>query len=650
MKPMKTHVAGRFIVVFLLLSFPVSLTAQHYSTDSRRAVRKFEEALDAYQAADYAGAGQALLKAIQSDETFIEAYQLLAQIHFEHDRINEAIRYYSRSLEIDPEGNPDGYRLLAGMTMMTGDYRRTLDLVDRFLAFPPEAVRNREEALRLKQSCMFALEAMENPVPFHPENLGDSVNSTHSEYWPSLSVDENMLMFTVLLPFQEGTGDQMLPGQEDLFYSIRSGGGWGKRINAGPPLNTPDNEGAQSMTADGELLYFTACNRNDGKGRCDIYLSRRKDGTWSRPLNLGAPVNSRYSEKHPSVSADGRVLYFSSDRPGGKGSYDIWMSTRTGDTWSAPVNLGDSINTPGLEQSPFIHPDGQTLYFSSDGWPGMGRGDLFFSRKGEDGLWSAPGNLGFPVNTHNDEIGLTVNARGNRAYFASDRDSAGDTDIYTFEMPEKSRPVLVSYMEGRAYDSRNMRGVHARIELIDLGTEKVVMEIYSRPDRGDFLVPLPTDRDYALNVSADDYLFYSDHFTFSGMYSRKEPFRKDIPLERIEVGSSVVLNNVFFDTESHELRPESVAELNRICGFLQENPRISVEISGHTDSTGNRQYNQQLSERRARAVVGYLALCGIDENRLTAAGHADRFPVADNATEAGRALNRRTELKIIRVE
>jgi len=649
-------------MVFMLPVFTLSMTAQHYSTDSRRAARKFGEALEAYQEAEYTAAEEALLKAILFDETFIEAYQLLAQLYFDHDRIGEAIESYAGSLEIDPEGNPDGYRILAGMTMMTGDYRRTLALVDRFLEFPPEAVRNREEALHLKESCLFALEALENPVPFRPQNLGDSVNSSDSEYWPSLSVDENMLMFTVLLPMEEGTGHRMVPMQEDLFYSVRSGRGWGKRINAGPPLNTPNNEGAQTITADGEVLYFTGCNRYDGKGRCDLYISRWKDGNWSRPVNLGTPVNSRYSEKHPSISADGRELYFSSDRPGGKGSYDIWMSTRTGDEWSIPVNLGDSINTPQLEQSPFIHPDGRTLYFSSSGWPGMGRGDLFLSRMGEDGRWSTPENMGYPVNTHNDEIGLTVNARGDRAYFASDRDpasdsdrgsapdSARDTDIYTFEMPEKSRPVLVSYMEGRVYDSRNMRGVGARIELIDLGTERVVMEVHSEPGRGDFLVPLPTDRDYALNVSAEEYLFYSDHFTFSGRFSRKEPFRKDIPLERIDVGSSVVLNNIFFDTESHELRPASVAELNRVCSFLKDNPRISVEISGHTDSTGNRQYNQELSEQRASAVVSYLIYCGIGESRLTAAGYADRIPVADNATEAGRALNRRTELKIIRVD
>jgi outer membrane protein OmpA-like peptidoglycan-associated protein/Tol biopolymer transport system component len=622
------------------------MQAQGYHSDSKRAIRKFEEAVDAYRAIDYVSAEQALKKAIQADDQFVEAYHLLSQVCYDSGRLEEAISHYSRSIEIDPEGNPDGYRLLGGLVLKTGDYTRCLELVETFLSFPPEAVTYRETGIAMRQNCLYALEAIANPVPFRPVNLGDSVNSGMSEYWPSLSVDESLLIFTVMVPVE--SSGTVSPGyvQEDFYYSVRSGEGWGRREDAGPPLNTPDNEGAHTMTADGRQLYFTACNRRDGMGQCDIYVSGLVKGGWSTPVNLGQPVNSPYSEKHPTISADGRMLIFASNRPGGKGSYDLWMSVRKGRGWSPPVNLGDSVNTTQLEQSPFLHPDQRSLYFSSNGWTGMGEGDLFYSRLGPDRSWSAPRNLGFPVNTFHDEIGLSVNAAGNRAYFASDREGRGDTDLYTFDLPQEVRPVEVSYLSGRIYDSRNMKGIQAIVQLIELETGEVVMETLSLPGEGDYLVSLPTDRDYALNVSAEDYLFYSAHFAFSGQHSRTNPYRRDIPLERITIGSRVVLNNVFFSTGSHSLLPASVAELERVMEFLDENPSLSVEIGGHTDSTGTPDSNLLLSERRADAVVAYLTARGIENDRLIPAGYGDTRPVADNRTEEGRALNRRTELTI----
>lgn len=279
----------------------------------------------------------------------------------------------------------------------------------------------------------------------------------------------------------------------------------------------------------------------------------------------------------------------------------------------------------------------------------MGQGDLFLTRRSGEDEWSKPVNLGYPINTFNDEIGLSVNARGNRAYFASDRVGKSNTDIFTFELPLDLRPVLVSYLSGRVYDSRNMKGVSALIQLIDLETEEVVVESPSFPTEGDYMVTLPTDRDYALNVAADGYLFFSDHFSFRGEHSHKDPFRRDIALERMEVGSSVVLNNIFFESDSHLLLPGSMAELNRVLIFMEENPDLSVEIAGHTDNTGSEQHNQDLSGKRAEAVVEYLFSNGIDAGRLISVGYGDRKPVETNDSEEGRAMNRRTELTIIKI-
>lgn len=633
----------------LLLILAPGLMGQYYSSGSKKAIKRFEEANTCLAQRDLDCAEEALLKAIKADAEFIEAHQLLAQLCYDQGRMEEAICYYARSLEIDPDGNPEGYRLLAGMKLMTGDYKGALELAEYYLALPPEKVKSEAGGVSIRESCLFALEAIHNPVPFQPENLGPAVNSEYSEYWPSLSVDEQILMFTVMLPAGIKAGEDPAYLQEDFFYSTRHEGSWEPRINAGTPLNTSDNEGAQSLTADGKTLWFTACNRRDGQGMCDLYYSNWVEGKWSTPKNAGSKLNSRYSEKHPAISADGRKLYFTSNRPGGTGSYDIWVSERKAGVWSDPVNLGDSVNTPGLEQSPFIHPDQQSLYFSSTGWPGMGQGDLFLSRLKRNGVWTLPENLGYPINTHDDDIGLSLNAGGDRAYFASNRGEGRDTDIYAFEMPAEKRPVPVSYMQGRVYDSRTMRGIRALMQLIDLETEEAVMELESHAGEGDYLLSLPRDRDYALNVSAEGYLFYSEHFTFTGLHSQAEPLKRDVGLEAIRVGSVVVLHNVFYATGSFELEQVSRAELNRVYDFLLINPGIGVEISGHTDNTGTTEHNQELSEQRAQSVVDYLQGRGIDPGRIKAAGYGEAQPVADNGTEEGRALNRRTELKIIAI-
>ena len=638
----------KLITYVMLCVMTLTVAGQTYSTGSNSALRRMEKARKCLEERDLSCAEESLLKAIKADPEFVEALQLMAQLCYDQGRIVEAIGYYRRSLEVAPEAFPNGYRILAALTFSIGDYRETLRLTDRFLAFPPGEVNNRADALRMKKSSLFALEALEHPVPFTPENLGDSVNSPYNEVWPSLSVDESILMFTVMVPVQGAREGSPLV-QEDIYVSHKTDNGWSGRQAAGAPLNTPDNEGAQTMTADGQVLYFTGCNRMDGKGRCDIYRSDRTPNGWSRPVNLGAPVNSGYSEKHPAISADGRRLFFASDRPGGKGSYDLWVSTWTGREWGAPVNIGDSVNTPWMEQSPFLHPDQQSLYFSSDGWPGMGRGDLFMTTEKGDGTWKTPVNLGTPINTFNDEIGLAVNAEGDRAFFASDRETGTDTDLYAFDLPARVKPLPVSYMKGRVYDSRNMRGLASRMQLIDLSSGEVVMETETSAGKGDFLLSLPSGRDYALNVSAEGYLFYSGHFTLKNTHVLAAPLQQDVPMERVAAGSRMVLNNVFFGVDSAQLKPESRVELDQLAGFLEEHPRLNVEIGGHTDSTGTAAYNQELSERRAAAVVEYLISKGIPKERISAAGYGDRQPVGDNATEKGRAMNRRTELRILQI-
>lgn len=636
------------MVLTLLISVP---TFSQYSTDSKKAVKVYGKAQEQFRLRNDQEAEALVRKALKVDDQFIEAWYMLAQIYLDKGMGPEAAIYFLKGLEVDPGTNPDGFLKVAELEFSVGEYYKAREHIKRWESFGILDRISVARATLLNLNTNFAIWAVENPVPFEPVNLGDSINSPLSEYWPSLSIDELTLFFTVKGPMNPAYPPENTSLQEDFYFAQKEGGIWRERKELGPPVNSNKNEGAQTITADGKYIYFTACNREDGHGRmCDLYYSKIEGGKWSIPVNLGDLVNTRYSEKHPAISADGRRLFFTSNRPGGSGDYDIWMSVLQGDKWSAPVNLGDSINSPGTEQSPFIHPDQQSLYFSSDGWIGMGQGDLYISRLRADNTWSAPKNLGYPINTHNEEIGMIVNAMGDRAYFSSNRREGTDIDIYTFELPESVRPIPVSYMTGRVYDSRNMRGIKATFQLIDLESGDLVMESSSNEGEGDYLISLPTQATYAFNVSQPGYLFYSDHFVMEQEYSNLDPFVKNIPLEPIKKGKMVVLKNLFFDTDSYMLKDQSTIELNKIHEFLELNSNVRIEISGHTDNTGSAKHNIELSEQRAGEVVKYLINKGILADRLESRGYGDTQAIDTNETEDGKARNRRTELKIVGVE
>ncbi|NJM14639.1 MAG: hypothetical protein HC896_03990 [Bacteroidales bacterium] len=288
------------------------------------------------------------------------------------------------------------------------------------------------------------------------------------------------------------------------------------------------------------------------------------------PKNIGDTVNGRTSEKQPSISADGSTLYFSSNRPGGKGEMDIWVTQKDQQgKWGEPKNLGDSINTSGNEISPFIHPDNQTLYFSSDEHFGLGGFDIFLSRKNAAGQWQSPENIGFPINGMGDEISLFVNALGNKAFFATSPKHNENKDIYWFGLPKDKQPVPVSYMKGRVYNAETYEYLSAAFNLVNLHTNDTVNKSKSKLGSGEFLVCLPSNTEYALNVSKTGYLFYSQHFELIGEHGQLAPFLLDIPLSPIEEGARIVLNNIFFETDSFRLDHKSVVELSYIVNFLK---------------------------------------------------------------------------------
>ncbi|MBN1188023.1 MAG: PD40 domain-containing protein [Bacteroidales bacterium] len=638
-------------ILFLFFFVFPSISGQQLTSKSKKAIKYYQKGYELInsRSQDYEGGIAMMQKAINADKQFIEAYLIIADVYVEMKNKPKAIESYRKAVEINPDFFPMVLFTLGQLEYDAGEYEEAKGHLETFINKGRASKEYIGKSKQIIANCEFAIRAIANPVPFNPINLGDSVNSQFDEYWPSLSADESTLVFTVLLPKDPNNPSFYLNRQEDFYICQRKEDTlWANRKPVSDFVNTPDNEGAQTLSADGRIMVLTACNREDGVGGCDLYISWYKKGEWTSPVDLGPPVNSKYKDTQPSLSPDGKTLYFASNRPGGKGNMDIWKTTLGDDGfWMEPVNLGDSINTAGEEQSPFIHPDNRTLYFSSDTWPGMGKPDLFVSRMDASGDWGLPENLGYPINTNGQEIGLFVNAKGNIAYYSSDRMEGRGKDIFMFELPQNSRPTMVSYMKGKVFDSETNKPLAARFEIIDLANAVTTNQAASEGETGEFLVCIPTDKDYGLNVNRKGYLFYSDNFSLHGLHDITKPYYKDIPLLPIKEGQKIVLRNIFYATDSFRLKSESRAELNKVVEFLKGNPSVVIEISGHTDNMGTSQHNITLSQNRAKSVVDYLYGQGVDMKQMKYKGYGETQPITNNDTEEGRAQNRRTELKIL---
>ena len=633
------------IIVLIFTCLCLTSWAQELSSSSQKAVKSYHSGYKKFELRQYAAALADLNNAIKTDANFIEAHMMMAECYLETREPQKAKVSFLRCVEINPDFFPPVYYSLAEIEFDAEEYETASRYLEKYLTYSKQNQVMRAKSEKLLRNSRFAAQAVKNPVPFEPENL--ELDFEYDQYWPSLSVDEQTLIFTALMPINSNNSAVFGNRQEDFYVSDYRNGKWTKPENLGSPPNTPDNEGAQTITADANRMYFTACNRNDGKGGCDIYFSEKRNGLWTRPRNLGEPVNTSAKETQPSISPDGRTLYFVSSRGGGKGGLDIWTSTLDNrGNWGKPVNLED-INTPGDESSPFIHNDGHTLYFASDGWPGMGQFDLFITRKDSAGRWATPKNLGYPINSSHNEEGLMVNARGNRAYYSSDRGDRHIRNILSFELYPEVRPHPVSYMKGKIYDARIYTPLRALFELIDLSTAEKTISAYSDSISGEFLVCIPSEKDYALNIKRKGYLFFSENFTIAdGTY--REPYLKDIPLNRIQSGEKVILKNIFFESASAKLLDESKVELQQLLQFLRDNPEIKIRITGHTDNIGTEAYNLELSQNRARTVADYLLNAGITNTRVSYKGSGESEPIADNDTEEGRAQNRRTEFLVVK--
>ena len=588
-----------------------------------------------------------------------------------------ALSYLQHAQTLAPASDPRTHYLLARALHLNAKWAAA---IKEYQASTPlggskaadsELTVTAEDLARRVRECRNGQELQKHPARVFVDNAGPEVNSAYSDYGPLVAADEATMLFTSRRP--SGPNAPKDPASdsyfEDIYQTASLGKKWSPATNLGAPVNSKGHDATVGLAPDGQRLLVYA----DESGG-DLQESNLRGAAWEKPQRLGSRINSKYHESSASYSPDGRYLYFVSDKPeGGRGGHDIYKVELQGN--KPAENLGATINTPYGEEGVFMMPDGKTMYFSSEGHNSMGGYDIFKSVL-ENGKWGEPENLGWPINTPDDDVFFVTSASGRHGYYSSDRPGGlGGKDIYriTFLGPEKppmlseenqllasrlapvtqtalAPPVIlatakVTILKGTVTDATTKQPLEANIDLIDNTSGQSIATFHSNATSGKYLVSLPSGTNYGIVVRQEGYLFHSENFDLPAEAAYAEVI-KDIPLKKLEVGVVIVLNNIFFDTGKATLRPESTAELERLQKLLAEQPTIKLEMAGHTDNVGKPAANQDLSQYRAQAVVAYLTQHGIAPDRLTAAGYGDTRPVSTNTTKLGRQLNRRTEFKV----
>jgi len=593
----------------------------------------------------------------------------------------KALPFLEKAIKLNPSIDPQIHYLLGQAYHLDmqfdkavtsfGQYQRTImSGGDSYLI--------QDVMMRIEQ-CASGKKLVANPIRVFVDNLGDNVNTQYNEYGAVISADESVMVFTARRPNSTGgkIDPQLNENFEDIYISHKQAdGSWSKAENIGEPVNSNDHDANSGISNDGQRFVIYLGKTNGG----DLYESKLTGNIWSKPESMGKNINTKdFHESSACYSPDGKILYFVSDKQGGLGDHDIYMSKLDDKgNWGEAVNLGNVINTKYSEEGVFMHPDGKTLYFSSQGHSSMGGFDIFKSIYDEKTkTWSKPENMGYPLNTTDDDVFFVISASGRHGYYTSmGSDSRGLRDLYvvTFLGPEKQvvlnnednllasvaapikevvvAPVVdvkeaqLTILKGVITDALTTKVLEAEIEIVDNQANVVIATFKSNSATGKYLVSLPAGKNYGIAVKKDGYLFHSENFDIPKT-AAFQTVEKDVALKGLVVGSKIVLKNIFFDLDKATLRPESTAELNRLIKLMADVPTLKIELSGHTDSQGADAYNQTLSEKRAKAVVDYLTNAGVSASRLVSAGYGETQPIATNETSEGRQLNRRTEFKVL---
>ena len=624
--------------LIILLCCPLLLGAQHIS---KKAERCYVMAQEAFYARDLSAADTYIDKVLSMAPDYAEAWLMKAEIAAEQHDDSKGIMAFEKALALDSLLFPAAALRLARLYDGLMRYEEATQLLRWYLRHADGNKSNKESAEELLRNTIFRHYAVTHPVNFVPVSLGDMVNSIDEEYVNQLQLNGSRLLFTRRHhDIKDGGGDRLA---ECLYESLMTGDGWSVPNSIDIDWDYSQHMGAAVVSADGRTLLFTACGV-DGSTTCNLYQSSWDGERWKRPI-LMSDINSAQWDSQPSLSADGREIFFSSRR---NGAADIYHASLLDDgSWSMPMSLGDVINTDGVEMAPFIHPDGKTLYFSSNKRVGMGGFDVFMSRRDSLGQWSEPVNMGYPINTPYDEINFVVAADGVNAYISSYREGgAGGYDIYTFELEPSLRPDPVTYVLTEIYDEVSHEPIAARLCYYD-AYDGTLMYSFEAPD-GVALSVMPSRHSYSMEVSAKGYMFYQQQL-LPDETSEVKPFETKVFLSPIKVGETAILDNINFEFDSADLTDDSSAGLIILARFLEDNPTAVVELAGHTDNIGSEKYNQKLSEQRALAVKEALRCLGVGVERITCKGYGSTRPIVDNENEEHRGENRRTELIITKM-
>ena len=627
----------------ILLALPLSVIGQTPLSANKKAMKAFEKGQQV-QSIDQLGALRLFIEATSHDSLFAEAYLKIGQMYDYRLERDKALFNYEKALAlkpIEPTFAP-AMQKIGDQYLRMGKYQIARKYFENYLKAQP---LDNMQAKRVKNNlakCIFATEALTKPMILNSKLLDfKGFNS-----FAVLTADNETMVFTELML------------NEDLKVSRLINGEWSKPVSISDEINTSNNEGTCTISGDGRTLVFTSCNRPGGFGGCDLYISSKEGNQWQKPKNLGITVNTTFWESQPSLSADGKTLYFSSDRPKGNGGKDLYVSTLDSlNTWSVPQNLGKGINSPQDDISPFIHANGKSLFFASDGHLGFGGQDFFLVNL-SDNQAPKPSNLGYPLNNAEDQIGLYISPNCEKGYYTSDNKAEGFHEnsfepnrklkIIEFAVPDTLCKQIIKtiFVKGQVKNALTNQPVMATIEVFDLKTQQKISEIFSEKISGNYTTVLNNGGKYALVVAQQGFLFKSVTFELDSATPAVSKIL-DIALEPIQKNQKEVLNNVFFTSGKYDLEPSSNIVLEKLLKILNENPSVSIEISGHTDDQGKDEINQKLSLMRAKSVAQFLVKSGISAQRIKTEGHGKMKPMVANDTEENRKLNRRIEIKIL---
>lgn len=639
----------RILSVFIFSSgLAFSMHGQGIMTSKnapKSAIKKFEKANEHYKRDDYSKANSLYQELISKWPEFIDARIKLGSLCFETRDLLCSEQQFEYVLSLDSFYNPKIYYTLALVQYRLEKYNKAKLNLQMFLNVPAKNSDLEAKAKALWPKIVFADSVQQYKYNIKLEFI-ESVNTDYSEYLPSIRPDGQIIFFTRRSP----------RGDEDIYFSERLESGWSEAKEL-TDINSPFNEGSPSISPDGQSLIFTSCDRKYGYGGCDLYQSHFINGAWSKPNNLGDRINTPAYESQACFADNGMSLFFTSNRQGTYGGFDLWWTRKMEDNnWSIPRNLGPVINTAGDEDCPFLHPNGKTLFFSSNYHPGIGDKDLFYSERTKENGWTKPINMGIPINTQGDESSLLVFPDGKTCWIASDQahikegylSNSANLDLYQFELPKPLQAIASTYVKISVKDADSKLAVQADVEIYDLNKNEMFIKLKADKN-GKVLASLPTGSDYGLHILHNDYLFEPEQFRCS----ETQPIYKPLILEKLlhkirkDNSKSIVLHNVLFESGSAQLKPESKFELNALADLMLKNKTIRIRIDAYTDQVGSEEDNYNLSMKRAQSVAVFLKNAEIDISRIELNAHGEQNAIGDNNTEEGRRKNRRIEFTII---